>query len=776
MSPNRDVRRRFIDLIVLAALLALAAWGFAPLFGSSVWVLAVVGGLSLGFGLALLGSARRWSTATIAAGSVVVYFLTGGPLVLRSTLAAGWVPTLDTMVSLGRGATGTWMELLTIDVPTVGFEVPLLVPFIATLLCATVAVSLGTRMTNPGWAILPVGALLIVAIVFGMYRAAAPVAQGVGIVGLSIAWLAWRRVLARGGDVVALAAEQSATAAVVANRRKAVLAAGVLVASLVVGAFVSAASEPEGQRHVLRDEVVPPLDLHAYPSPLQSFRKYVRDYETDALFTVQGLPDGARVRLATLDVYDGIVYSVAGDGSPTSGNFARAGSAFPEVGGGQDVTVTVTIEALRGVWLPELGAVRAIDFHTERAETLRRGLYYNAATGTAVVTPGVAQGDRYTVTAVLPPVFEIEDLEGDDFARMRLPAHQSIPEIVRDTAGEAAGSDADTVALLAAMRDYLSAGGFFSHGLEGQPASRSGHGAERISALLSAEQMLGDDEQYAVAFALMAHELGIPARVVMGFHGEPNATGVFVADAHTAHVWTEVALAGAGWVVIDPSPAEDQLPTDEDQSPQREPQPQILQPPPPPNEPPEQPQAVPTDDEAVDDSGITAEMILRALVIMLGVLGLLLVVLGPFAAVLALKLRRRRRRRRARRLADRFVGAWDEVTDLATDFGVRLAPHGTRLERARGVHQVFDNAGAVTLALRADAFVWSPDYKDEADSDQYWRDVSGAIEAMEKSRSMSQRWKARLSLRSIVASRSSGPAWLATSNAPTAGKRGLRDG
>ncbi len=55
----------------------------------------------------------------------------------------------------------------------------------------------------------------------------------------------------------------------------------------------------------------------------------------------------------------------------------------------------------------------------------------------------------------------------------------------------------------ARSRTLLAKDGFFSHGLEGEVISRAGHTAERISTLIGGEQMNGDDEQYAVAMALL---------------------------------------------------------------------------------------------------------------------------------------------------------------------------------------------------------------------------------------------------------------------------------
>ena len=67
----------------------------------------------------------------------------------------------------------------------------------------------------------------------------------------------------------------------------------------------------ESPRTVLRDFIVPPFDLSAYPSPLVGFRKFTQDANKlwdQELFRVTGLPEGASIRIATLNDYDGTVW------------------------------------------------------------------------------------------------------------------------------------------------------------------------------------------------------------------------------------------------------------------------------------------------------------------------------------------------------------------------------------------------------------------------------------------------------------------------------------
>ncbi len=62
-------------------------------------------------------------------------------------------------------------------------------------------------------------------------------------------------------------------------------------------------------------------------------------------------------------------------------------------------------------------------------------------------------------------------------------------------------------------------------------------------------------EHFASAFAFMMRAGGIPARVVVGYHGgEYNEIADYVAVyQYDAHAWTEVWLEGRGWMRIDPT-------------------------------------------------------------------------------------------------------------------------------------------------------------------------------------------------------------------------------
>ena len=64
-------------------------------------------------------------------------------------------------------------------------------------------------------------------------------------------------------------------------------------------------------------------------------------------------------------------------------------------------------------------------------------------------------------------------------------------------------------------------------------------------------------EHYASSFAVLMRAAGIPARIVTGYQGgEPNAIGDYwIVRQSDAHAWTEVWLAGRGWLRVDPTAA-----------------------------------------------------------------------------------------------------------------------------------------------------------------------------------------------------------------------------
>ena len=772
------------DLAAVAALLMVGVSAWAPSFiGAGAWV-AGAGGVLLGLAIAALGARFRLGMLSVAGASVLAYFVFGGALALRQLSLFGVIPSLDALRELALGVVFSWKQLLTSQVPLPGEDPLVILPFLTALIASVLAGSFALRLARGyAWAVLPALVLLVVAIAFGVPRASFAIAQGIVFTGVAVAWLAYRGALQRSsarGSAVAQAQGEH-TLARSATVRRLGFAAAVLVVALAAGGASSAVTSIASPRYVLRDVVIPPFDVREYPSPLQAFRGYVRDAKDRVLFTVDGLPEGARVRLATMDAYDGVVYNVSGNGAGGSGSFLRVGERIAPAGAaevaGESATMTFTMGELGGVWVPGVGYPTRMRFDGERGEELARSLHYNPGSGVAVATRGLREGDSYEIDTVVPTPPNDTALADAPFGSVKMPKQQGIPQTAASSAGDFTAEAESAIGQARALESALATGGFFSHGLEGEPRSRAGHGAERLDALLGAEQMVGDDEQYATAMAVMASQLGMPARVVMGFYPDATSTGErFTATGDTLHVWVEVAFDELGWVVFDPTPPEDQVPTDEDTKPRTDPKPQVIQPPPPPQEPVQLPPEIPADDGESEDDALDTAWLGTVLWVVGGSLATLLVLAAPFLAILLLKLGRRKRRRARERTADQISGGWDEFVDRAVDLGAPVPPRGTRRAGALAVREHFaaadparTDAGAqaaataapeaeaehgaggtaLVLADRADAQVFGPGEPSAGDVEEFWRDVDASASALASGQSTWRMLRARVSLRSL---------------------------
>ena len=744
-------RRWSLDLAATAALVTIALIGFWPTFAGPSFLPAVFGGIVIGLFIAAAAAWRRWGILIITGLVIAAYFLFGGALALPHTAIVGVLPTLETLRKLALGTVTAWKQMLTTVAPLAASDGHLIVPFLLALVATTLTASLALRLAHVAWALIPAGALLMLVIGLGTPEPAFPIVQGLIFAVVAISWLALRQLWAPQNSAVSISDVDPSRASHMRARR---MLAGVAVLAVAGGAGVatSALAAPTEPRHVFRDVIIPPFDIRDYPSPLQAFRKNVRDEVDETLFTVQGLPKGARIRTAVMDEYDGMVYNVT-DGGP------RSSSAFSPLRGnmspdseGVPVTLRVAVDEYRGVWMPTAGALSEIRFEGDRAEELRRGTYVNTATGTAVATAKLQAGDEYTIDAVMPATPDDDQLADVEFGSVPLPKQRNVPEEITALAAETVANAESPIEQVRALETFLSEGGFFSHGLEGEVLSRAGHTSERITTLLGGDQMIGDDEQYAVAMALLAGELGIPVRVVMGYYPDEEQEGepVFTATGDNVHAWVEVDFEGVGWLPFTPTPPEDQVPNDQNTKPRVDPKPQVLQPPPPPQEPVDLPPTLPDDRESEDES-LNIVGIIGAILLIGGIsLAILALLMSPFIVIGAWKAAKRRSRRTAARPADRISGGWDELTDRAVDYGARLSQGSTRPEEAAAVVATLAVPRVEDLAQRADAEVFGPSDPTPGDVEAFWNEVDSIVGGLGKDAGFWKRTKARLSIRSLL--------------------------
>ncbi len=183
------------------------------------------------------------------------------------------------------------------------------------------------------------------------------------------------------------------------------------------------------------------------------------------------------------------------------------------------------------------------------------GWRLDPATGVAFSDGEPATGSRYRVTA-LESTVDREELRdspsalGTAWPQLNLPGGMN--PVIKQTALEVT-ADAETPydKALALQKWFTSDGGF-----RYSTSVRSGAGADYIAEFL--EDRVGYCEQYAGAMAVMARQLGIPSRVVVGFtQGAPVEDDLWEVTVRDAHAWPELWFEGVGWVRFEPTPRTD---------------------------------------------------------------------------------------------------------------------------------------------------------------------------------------------------------------------------
>ncbi|SPT52959.1 Transglutaminase-like superfamily [Actinomyces bovis] len=762
--PLREPRTRRIhlgDLAVVTCLLLLAGATHGPVFGDHSGYLAATGGVLLGALVAVAAAVWRWNLLETSLGVVVVYLLGGGPLALPTTTSNRVLPTLATLQGLVVGATQAWKDLLTLTPPAATFAGPAIVPFMSGLLGSVVAITIALRSRRQGWALVPVVALALIGVAWGSQNAPWGRYLGTAAAVTALLWGAWLAQRRRSAAAAGITSAGATAATATSRLRKArATAGGVVVLALAagVGAMGAAQLDPQGHRAVLRDHVTPPLDLSSYASPLTSYRYWMDDKKDAVLFTVEGLQKDQRLRLATLDTYDGVVMRVGDTGSGEG--FHRVGSTVsddPLPDGAEITTLSIAVKDYTGYWIPGGGELRKLEVTSPGAATIKDTLYYSSKLQTALTTRGLTKGDTYTVEAVMPKVWSDSQLTGKSFSQYAAPADKEIPEQVGQRLPEFLGEAKGGVEAIRAMAQAFSTKGFYSDGSDN--LSLASHSAARLSKFLDpARLMVGDDEQYAVAMALMARQAGYPARVVLGFYPDSYTPGPVEMTGTNAHAWVEVSFSGTGWVAFDPTPPRDKKPQTELPEPKPNPRPQVIQPPVPPQHPAD---LNPDIDDDQQDEKKEPYNWWPWVLLGLKVVGGTLLVLAPFLTVMAIKAWRRRRRRRAKEPLARVTGAWDELVDQARDLRLNVPLTVPRAEQASAMAALNGEALKPTfrpvakpgsmeaLAQNVDGAVFSGVAPAPAEAENSWQTMEQVLRGMRKQTTRRRRLRARVSLTSL---------------------------
>ena len=789
VAPRWSAAAVYTAMCVLLA--AVAAW---PVYVSAAFPVLVVVASLTGSGLVALVAWRRWGGWVLAGGLLLAFAALCVPLAVPSRLTS----PLDVLRGLGESFGGllvAWKDLVTVDLP-VGTYRNLLVPALVVFLVGTaLTLALAVRTDRlavaavvPGLAMTGFGLFFgrtgtSAPLALGPIVLSAPVETGVGLGALlaAVLWLSWRardergRALERASEVSAVAVGRGSSAT---DRRRHALGAGMLVVAVVATVTVVPALARDADRQVLRSAAGPERQIAEAVSPLAEYRSMFSDARSaDVLFRVSGgdaLPE--RIRIATLDTYDGEVFRASGD---EGGGFVRLPSSR-DAGQGRAVQADIDIVDLSGIWMPTAGRLSSAVFEGDRRAVLADRFYYSAdaEAGVQIADGGLRSGDAYRLSAVEPST--------DDLTALRPPGDAAGSaggdNLRRWVEEHAAGSDG---AALQALIQLLRERGYLSHSLAPEGAappawtadlpgyqlqpSASGHSIARVDRmferLLEREDdpraaasdnyvaAVGDDEQFAVATALIAHELGFPARVVVGTRLSSADSALATCEAGECRArdlsaWTEVRGDDGRWVAVDVTPQYEKSPSLEvtqQQDPENvtEVRPETVDEVVPP-EPVQEDNSL--DDDARTDDSLDLAWLWSALRISGVVLAILLILVGPFLAVIVAKSVRRRGRRRDPDPRSAIAGGWDEYVDAGVDSGRSVPRSPTRRE----VAAAFATPSGVRLADDADRAVFSSADVGADEVSAFWRIVDEERRAMTRQRGFWRRVRAALSLRSFL--------------------------
>ncbi|NMM93778.1 transglutaminaseTgpA domain-containing protein [Bifidobacterium oedipodis] len=513
-------------------------------------------------------------------------------------------------------------------------------------------------------------------------------------------------------------------------------------------------------RLVLRDHYVPPFSKQSLSSPLSGMRSYVARHRDDALLSVTGLPAGVPVRLAVMDRFDGSVWNL----SDQAADFRRAGAALSTHVSGETFEALFTVESdFEELWLPLAGDPITVDFNSTAVSP---NWYVNADTGAALIANGLTEGFSYTESGVAAPAPDHRRIAKAQAELVHQPESHDVPDVVGEWAVSITSGNSTAGAAALALEQTLRDAGWFSHGLDGDYPSAAGHGSYRINSLLSGDAMVGDSEQYASAMALMAREVGLSSRVVLGFPNNANTTAnesesdskepvTFTGEDLAA--WVEIKLRGLGWVAFYPTPDASKIPDDHEQLSPPNPRTLIRQPP------------VPLVDPLRDELRVTGESTIAgspavpdiptpAPPVWRHVAYIAVIVSSPLwvmacigAIIIACKAVMLAMARTRGDGSDRMTAGWRAVAVLAAQCGISV--HGTRREQASHIAHALAIHQQTVCLLASDAdyaaFSGRPITKEQAAT--YWHGVTRMRCAMLRALPRMRRIKARVSLRGQLA-------------------------
>jgi transglutaminase-like putative cysteine protease len=292
--------------------------------------------------------------------------------------------------------------------------------------------------------------------------------------------------------------------------------------------------------------------------PLVSMRRNfqsVQDVEVARLVASNNAsPADLYLRMATLDVFDGTEWKPSQplvDELPQ--NLPRPNGLSDQVEA-QDVTTNVKLsKAFESYYLPVPYPLTSLDIDGSwKLERNSQNIVTNRG-------PNQVAGRSYVAHSLVlsptPTQLNEAPLPASDFQSRYTDLPANIPQIVRELADKAVVGATTPYDKALRLQAWLRDPAEFTYSTESPP---EGTGLPAIAAFLN--DRIGYCEQFAATMAVMARQLGIPARVNVGFSageqvaGEQVDANTISVSTHDAHAWPELYFENVGWVRFEPTP------------------------------------------------------------------------------------------------------------------------------------------------------------------------------------------------------------------------------
>lgn len=742
-------RQSIISILVIVLAVLLGASSLIDVYGSfGSWALAAVPAACLGALIALAGlntRLRLWWQIVFA---LIAQWIIGPVICLQDTTIAHVIPTMQTLHDGWFNTFGSFKYVISIPTPVGTAQGALMAVWTIALWSALLA-GFCAIMRDGRWSLLSTGIMLIETAGCALLSTATgwhSAIVGLVLMIMLIIWMSWRWQLLEAGRWIAAA----------------------LIVVIAASSAFGSSLLLDQHRTILRDHYEPPLSPYDYTSPLSGMRAFFKYHKDDTLLTVTNLPSGTPVRLAVMDRFDGNVWNLSDSReSSDSSNYTRVGSRITEHVTGESFTAQYTIhEGLSDDWLPLAGAATSVTFDPKSLET---SFYYNTGTQTGLLNGGLKDGMQYTETGIIPTLPSDEEIAQARTGTVAQPQAQDVPDAINKLATAIAGGQSSGGEAAQALADTLRERGWFSHGLSSDYPSLPGHGNYRLNKLLAGTAMVGDSEQYASAMALMARELGMPSRVVLGFLPKDDdgkiseqrtttTNGVssieFTGNDITA--WVEINLEGYGWVPFYPTPDETKIPDENQDMTPPNPQNLVQQPPVPLTDPLRDEQNTmgqsslggeDADEPVVNQQWESVKRVAKAVAVYGSPVWILLLICAVILLIKAIQLAYIRSHGRPQL---RVAAGWQSIANLARQSGVEV--NGTRHEQSQQIaEQLSIDAASLQQAQRqADHAAFSGAPISEQESSQYWKSIDQMRATILHSLPRLRRARTRLSLRGIL--------------------------